>query len=198
MFLIFNYVFLHFFFKFRAFTPHHRLLTLFLKSHNRYYTAIVKLATLAPAVQSPAPSHWKQLPYTHHIMGSERAWTPLTTHSGSIQQTLKLSQLQHWTCNLVPGSTHLHFRLEALFDQQDLSDMSTSLKVREWSRDTAQWFLAQASGPGPSLFQISRVRVHWRDKARWFLYQASFPELDLFQIWRDLHFRSTCACPLTP
>ena len=73
MFLIFNYVFLHFFFKFRAFTPHHRLLTLFLKSHNRYYTAIVKLATLAPAVKSPAPSYWKKLPYTHHIMGSEHA-----------------------------------------------------------------------------------------------------------------------------
>ena len=29
-------------------------------------------------------------------------------------------------------------------------------------------------------------------------YQASIPELDHFQIWRDLHFCSTCDCPLTP
>jgi hypothetical protein len=29
------------------------------------------LTILAPVFQSPAPSHWKQLPYTHHVARSE-------------------------------------------------------------------------------------------------------------------------------
>jgi hypothetical protein len=103
------------------------------------------LTILAPVVQSPAPSHWKQLPYTHHVTGSELAWIPLTAPSSSTQsrthKPLKPPQLQHWTTNMVPGSTLLHFWLAGQNGGPDWSVClewhKHLLKVVVWRRDTA-------------------------------------------------------------